>query len=168
MASEPDRVAGLSARRVGSLTGVRPQTRETWVRRGLLRAAAAYGELDVIEQSVVKALLSTLPKSHVDLVWHELRPQLRRLGHQAAILVWDEHARAVSVTTNAEELREAVVHGRPVYAMPLGELIIEARRVYRAELEASRRTAAARKQVERSGVRTGATPPSRGAPQPRS
>lgn len=141
-----DSLPGLSASGVCSLTGVRPQTRETWVKRGLLRSAKQYGELDVIEQAVVKALLATLPKSHVDYVWHELRPCLRRLGHHETAWVWDPQARSASETTSAEQLRDAVLHGRPVYAIPVGLIAVEARAVYRAEIRAYERSMTARAQ----------------------
>lgn len=144
MARKADSFPGLSASALCSLTGVRPQTRETWVQRGLLRSSKKYGELDVIEQAVVKALLATLPKSQVDRVWHELRSCLRRVVHQNAVWVWDPEARVASEATGGDELREAVVHGRPVYAIPVGRIAVEARRVYRAEVTAHERAAAAR------------------------
>lgn len=147
MATKSDRFARVSASRICALTGVRPQTRDAWVKRGLLRRAEAYGELDVIEQMVVKALLATVPKSHVDLVWQETRPRLREsVGDAARTLVWDPDVRRVSVTTTETELCAAVRHGRRVHALPLGELVLEARRVYRAEVHAMRRAAAAREE----------------------
>jgi hypothetical protein len=152
MATKSDRFARLTASRVCALTGVRPQTRDTWVNRGLLRSAMTYGELDVIEQAVVKALLATLPKSHVDFVWHEARPCLRgRVITAATDLVWDPQVRRVSVTTAASKLRAAVRHGRPVHVIPLGELVVGARAVYRAEVEAAARAEAARSTARRKG-----------------
>jgi hypothetical protein len=144
MARKTDSFPGLSASAVCSLTGVRPQTRETWVQRGLLRSSKKYGELDVMEQAVVKALLATLPKSQVDHVWHELRSRLRRVVHQNAVWVWDPEARVASEATGGDELHDAVVHGRPVYAIPVGRIAVEARRVYRAEVTAHERVDAAR------------------------
>lgn len=145
MAPKPDSFPGLSASRLCSLTGVRPQTRETWVRRGLLRAARTYGELDVIEQAVLKALLATVPKSQVEHVWHELRPSLRRLSQGDAVWVWDPETRRATDATDDEALRAAVVHGRPVYALPVGQIAVEARSVYRAEVRTHERVAAARR-----------------------
>ena len=145
MTKKSDTFARLSASRICALTGVRPQTRDAWVERGLLRRAEAYGELDVIEQTVVKALLTTVPKSQVDLVWQETRPRLREsVGDAARTLVWDPNVRRVTITMTETELGAAVRHGRPVHALPLGELVLEARRVYRAEVQAARRAAAAR------------------------
>lgn len=146
MAWESDGFAGLSASGVCAITGVRPQTRATWVRRGLLRSEVRYGELDVIEQAVVKELLATLPKSQVELAWHQVQARLReQLVDAGASLVWDPQIREVSVTTSDAELREAVVHGRPVQVLALGQVVVEARRVYRAERQAAERSAAARR-----------------------
>lgn len=141
-----DNKPGLSASRVCKLTGVRPQTRDTWVRRGLLRTAERYGELDVIEQAVLKALLSLLPKSDVPLVWRELRPTLRlSTGHSDLLAAWDTQRRDVVITSTSNELSAAVRHGRPVFVIPLGDIVLEARRVYRAEVEGNRTAPIARR-----------------------
>lgn len=154
MASRPDKQARLSASRVCAITGVRPQTRDTWVKRGLLRSADQHGELDVIEQAVVKVLLSTVPKSHVDLVWHELRPRLwSTLIHRRMAVVWDPQARRVTVASDDTELADAVRHGRPVQVVPVGDVVAEARRVYRVEAEAAARSAAARSDSRRAANR---------------
>lgn len=113
------------------------------MKRGLLRSAARYGELDVIEQTVLRELLAHLPKSEVGSVWHEARPALRgRLADADTALVWDPQVRTVTVTTSDAELRAAVLHARPVQVLPLGEFVIAARKIYRAEVEAVRRSAA--------------------------
>jgi hypothetical protein len=157
MAKRPDTRSRLTASRVCALTGVRPQTRETWARRGLLRTADRYGEFDVIEQTIVKALLGTLPKSQVDHVWQEARPQLRELlvGTQLS-LVWDPELLTVTVTKTESELCAAVRHGRSVHVVALDELIAKARRLYRAEIRSQEQIAAARE--ETSGSRGGRRP----------
>jgi hypothetical protein len=112
------------------------------VDRGLLRRADAYGQLDVIEQAVVKALLAALPKSHVTLVWHEIRPELRNFVADADVsLVWDPQPRRAVVTRTATDLQAEVRHGRPIYVLPLGHLVIQAREAYRAEMRAAKREA---------------------------
>jgi uncharacterized protein YheU (UPF0270 family) len=148
----------LSARRVCALTGVRPQTRDTWVDRGLLRSGADYGELDVIEQAIVKQLLGNLAKADVRSVWEELREHLRSsLIAPEAMVVWDVAARVVEVVTDGAELRRAVCHGRPVHVLPLGQLVADARRAYRQEVEARRRedAAKARRQNRKPGQAKG-------------
>lgn len=135
---------GLSANRICDLTGVRPQTRAVWVGRGLLRSADSYGELDVIEQAVVKELLAALSKSHVSMVWAEVRAHLRgALVGPDTVVVWDPQARQTHITSEHDALRDAVCHGRPVHVLPLGAFVAEARRVYRVELDARRAAAAA-------------------------
>lgn len=135
----------LSARRVCTLTGVRPQTRDTWVDRGLLSSANDYGELDVIEQAIVKELLSSLPKSDVRIVWDDVRAHLHNsLIAPEAIVVWDPSARLVEVLSDDTGLRAAVCHGRAVHVLPLGELVADARRAYRQDVEARKREQAAK------------------------
>jgi uncharacterized protein YheU (UPF0270 family) len=143
MEPNPDR---LSANRICVLTGVNPQTRDTWVGRELLRDADDYGELDVIEQTVVKAMLAALPKGDVDLVWREVRPYLRHTLVSAAVaLVWDREGRRVEIAEDDAALRAAVCHGHALHALPLGELVAEARRIYRAEVEVRRAAAEAKR-----------------------
>jgi hypothetical protein len=147
MDSEPHRF-GLSANRLSAMTGVRYQTRDRWAQRGLLRKAPSYGELDLIEQLVLKALLATIPKSHVDLVWEQVRGALRGIaGHNRAALVWDSELRQAKVTRSDAALSNLVRHGRPVYVLPLGEIASQARAAYRAEARAAKRAAQARAQA---------------------
>lgn len=135
---------GLSANRICDLTGVRPQTRAVWAGRGLLRSAVSYGELDVIEQAVVKELLAALSKSHVPMVWAEVRAHLHdAFVGKDTVVVWDPQARLTHITNEHDTLREAVCHGRPVHVLPLGELVAEARRVYRVEVRVRRAAQAA-------------------------
>jgi hypothetical protein len=137
MEGKPDR---LSANRMCDLTGVRAQTRASWVERGLLRVAKNYGELDVIEQAVLKELLARLQKSHVSLAWDETQRHLRgAVVGPDAVLVWDPGARRVHITSDDAELRRAVCHGRQVHVLALGELVGEARRLYRLEVAARTR-----------------------------
>ena len=144
MDSEP-RSFGLSANRLCAMTGVRYQTRDRWAKRGLLRKAPPYGELDLIEQLVLKALLATIPKSHVDLVWYQVRGDLRGIaGNNRAALVWDSELRQAKVSRSDAALSNLVRHGRPVYVLPLGEIVSQARAAYRAEARAAKRAAQAR------------------------
>lgn len=148
---KPDR---LSARRVCALTSVLAQTRDTWVRRGLLRSGSDFGELDVIEQAVLKELLDKLPKGDVRTVWEEVRGHLRStLTGAEATVVWDVGARRVELLPDDTELRRAVCHGRPVHVVPLGELVAGARRAYRQEVEARKSEAGAK--AKRSKRRPG-------------
>jgi hypothetical protein len=144
MDSEPNGF-GLSANRLCAMTGVRYQTRDRWAKRGLLRKAPPYGELDLIEQLVLKALLATIPKSHVDLVWHEVRGDLTGIaGNHRAALVWDFEIRQAKVSRSDATLSDLVRHGRPVYVLALGEIASQARAAYRAEARAAKRAAHAR------------------------
>jgi hypothetical protein len=143
MDSEPGSF-GLSANRLCAMTGVRYQTRDRWAQRGLLRKAPSYGELDLIEQLVLKALLATIPKSHVDLVWDQVRGALRGIaGNNRAALVWDSELRQAKVSRSDAALSTLVRHGRPVYVLPLGEIASQARAAYRAEARAAKRAAQA-------------------------
>lgn len=142
MGNKSDR---LSARRVCALTGVLPQTRDTWVARGLLNRSKDYDELDVIEQAVLKELLSSLPKGEVRTVWDEVRGHLRTsLVAPEELVVWDTGHRRAAVVADDAELRQAVCHGRPVHVLALGELVVAARRAYRQEVEARRGELAAK------------------------
>ncbi len=137
MAEHSDDFPGLRASRLCAITGVRPQTRDDWVRRGLLDAAPQYRELDVIEQAVLKGILNRLPKSHIPLFWFSLRKELRAVVPSPRLtLVWDPEIRVATIARDTEQLVDAVRHGRPVYAVPLGELIVNARSAYRREVEA--------------------------------
>lgn len=162
MARKADDFAGLSANRLCVLTGVRPQTRGAWKDRGLLRDAQFYGQLDLIEQAVVKALLETIPKGQVEFVWHEVRPRLRDFvaGPRAA-LVWDAETQTACVTRTDAELSDAVRHGRPVYVIPLGELVARARKRWQTEVSAARRARSSKRRpaspmtADRSSGKTG-------------
>src|SRR4051794_13377431 len=99
MRQKSDTFAGLSANKLCLLTGVLPQTRDTWVRRRLLQARERYGQLDLIEQTVIKALLNSIPKGQVSFAWRTVRPQLRDFvaGERAALL-WDPETQTALVT----------------------------------------------------------------------
>ncbi len=143
----------LTANRVCDLTGVRAQTRATWADRGFLRSAQGYGELDVIEQVVLKDLLAKIQKSHVPLFWGDVREHLRATVVSAeAMLVWDSDARRLHITDDDAALRGAVCHGRTVQVLVLGELVAHARRVYRQEVEARKRHSAT---PRKSGTKPG-------------
>jgi hypothetical protein len=144
MDSEPPSF-GLSANRLCAMTGVRYQTRDRWAQRGLLRKAPSYGELDLIEQLVLKALLATIPKSHVNLVWDQVRGALPGIaGNDRAALVWDSELRQAKVSRSDAALSNLVRHGRPVYVLALGEIASQGRAAYRAEARAAKRAAQAR------------------------
>jgi hypothetical protein len=156
MDRKPDR---LSANRICDLTGVNRQTRADWADRQLLRSAKDYGERDVMEQLVLNELLAKLKKSDVPAMWSEVQRHLRGSVVGAdVVLVWDPGARRVQITAETTELRHAVCHGRAVHVLPLGELVAEARRLYRHEVEARKRahaTKAARSR-KRPGQERGA------------
>jgi hypothetical protein len=129
----------LSASRICEMTGVKPQTRSTWVDRELLADSDnGYGELDAIELAILDCLLATIDKkSHVNLFWEEAQARLRSsvLG-PAAVLVWDPESREHTIVSDVTQLRAAVCHGRPVQAIPIGELAARVRRTFRRDVKA--------------------------------
>jgi hypothetical protein len=83
--------------------------------------------------------LGALSKSHVPMVWPDVREHLRSaVGGKDTVVVWDPQVRLTHIATEAVALREAVCHGRPVHVLPLGAFVTETRRVYRVEVDARR------------------------------
>src|SRR5437588_555295 len=124
MAGKSDVFPGLSANRLCRLTGVRRQTRATWVKRRLVHGGENFGRHDLIEQTLVKALLDNIPKGQVPGVWRRVRSEAcdLALGERAA-LVWDTETLTAVITRTDAQLSDAVRHGRAVHVLPLGELI---------------------------------------------
>lgn len=131
---------GFSAARLCEVTGVSPQTRNEWVKRKLVDRKDRYGQIDVIEQSVLKALLAgEVKKGHVPLFWQQVRVFLRRrVLSEADVLVWDPQERQATFVSTAEETRRAVVHGRSIFAVPIGEVGVRARDRYLKEMSTRR------------------------------
>lgn len=157
MTVSSDEFPGVSGRRLCRITNVLPQTRVTWVQRNLLATKAAYGQVDVVEQVVLKELLSSLPKGDVSVAWEQLRPTLRdTIPVESLTVVWDPTHLQAQLTADAAAIGHAVRHGRPSYAIPVGEAIVLARSAYKAEAKAF----AARR---RRRPRAGGKPRSKGA-----
>jgi hypothetical protein len=131
---------GLSAACVCSLTGVRPQTRDAWAARGLVRSRPKYGLLDVVEVAVVRELLTHLPNGQVQIAWDQVRDHVRGFhGDRPVSLVWDPQRRSAALVTSDQELAQQVRTGRPMYVLPLETVMREAADAYRMEI-ASRPT----------------------------
>jgi hypothetical protein len=110
-----------------------------------LEARDRYGQLDLIEQTVLKALLDSIPKGQVGLVWRSVRRQLRGfVAGERAALAWDPQTHTAEVTRSDSEQADAVRHGRPVYVLPLGELLKQARERWQTEVGAVQQERASR------------------------
>ena len=137
MADPKDSFPGLSARRVARLASVLPQTRDTWGDRGLLKKKGPFSRLDLLELVVLARLQAALPKAEVPIAWSAARPLLRdRLWDVRSTLVWDAERNKVSLSSKSTEIVKAVVHGRPIRAIPIGDDLRQARESYAAEAAA--------------------------------
>jgi hypothetical protein len=127
----------LPARRLCALTGVAPQTRQEWADRGLLARKKRYGQLDLVEQSVLAIVLRTIPKGEVAVAWEQVRPELRSLVPTPdLVLVWDPKDRRATLVRGDVAVARSVLLGRPVYAIAIGDDLVRAREAFQAEVRA--------------------------------
>jgi hypothetical protein len=158
MGHKADTFPGLSARRLCAITGVLPQTRDTWADRQLLDRKGLYNQLDAIEQIVLAQLLKDLPKGDVQIAWPQVREDLhRQVPGGLASVIWDPKPRLASLANTEAEIVELVRHGREVFVVPVADLIDQTRQSYQTEVAAWKSKSArrvkdprAQRQVRRS------------------
>jgi hypothetical protein len=136
MPQRPDKTPRLSGSRICEISGVNRQTRDKWVRDGLLRKSESYDQLDLIELVVLNLLLATLRKKEAKLAWIRIRPQLRDVMPSSSLtLVWDGQRRNAELALANDDIVACVRHGRPVHVIDVGTPIEQAREAFRREME---------------------------------
>jgi hypothetical protein len=107
---------------------VLPQTRDSWVQRGLLPRKSHYSLADLLELVALALILRHLPKGEASRAWKQIRPEIGGVMGADAAIVWDgQRARVVE---GADAIAGAVLHGRPVQALPIGEALADARQAH--------------------------------------
>lgn len=122
MPGETDRTLRFSGRALARAAGVLPQTRESWIRRGLLQQKESYDLDDLAKVVALDLLQRCLPKGDARNAWSQLEPKLDSIA-AADILVWESGREEMTIAEGADALVEAVSHGRPVRVLPIGKVL---------------------------------------------
>lgn len=128
MPARTDDSSTLSEAQLCEINGVSQQYRQALVRRNLIRRAPTGGctLMDALELAAIIALSEVLPTGDVPLAVDQLTGLLGSAvpGNRFDV-VYDRQYKRLGVARDDEELREMVVHGRPVSVVALAERLAE-------------------------------------------
>jgi hypothetical protein len=121
---------GFSGRALARAAGVVPQTRDTWVDRGLLTRKERYFLADLLELIALKTVLRYLAKGDAADAWEQIQPDIGAIKTVDTAVIWDGERGQARIVSGPEAIAEAVLHGRPVQAMAIGAELAEARAAF--------------------------------------
>lgn len=133
----------LPAATVAEIVGLTRQLHRQWAKKGLIRQPGREGcdEFDLVELTVLHALMDQLGPEEARIAWSQVRPMLReRLATGQFDLVYDSQLKLATLADSSGAVADLVRHGRPVRVFPLEHPLLASREAYRRALspEASR------------------------------
>jgi hypothetical protein len=120
--------------RVCEIVGIKQQRRRALVKKGLLDPTGKGGSTiqETMELATLVRLLQALSPTEAGVAWNSLRPMLREtIPGTRFDVVYDKQLGSIQVVRGDEELRQAVIHGRPVQVIELGSRLVEVADAFR-------------------------------------
>jgi hypothetical protein len=113
----------LSESQICEIAGCSLQRRQHWVKRGLLKAAAASGcgLRDALALAQLLRLIDVLGPTDGVLAWSQVRDRVGQpFGAEVVDVLYDMQLKTAVVAGQATDVRRAIIHGRPVRLVELG------------------------------------------------
>lgn len=93
-------------------------------------------EVDLIELTVLRALMDDLGPEEARIAWNQVRGSLTsRVPAGQLDVVYDSQRKLAKLASSIEEVAEGVRHGRPVRVLPLEEVLATNREAFRRAVD---------------------------------
>ena len=128
----------MPASTIAEIAGITRQLHSQWASKGMVRQPGHDGcdEFDLIELTVLRALIADLGPEEARIAWTQVRGALKsRLPTGQLDVIYDSQRKLAKLATSSIEVADGVRHGRPVRVLPLEEVLAINRDAFRRAID---------------------------------